>query len=271
MKVIAALNGSISSETTAFYALKYAKAQNFTLVLFHAKNKKDDIESVEASIERIKIIAGSEHVTSEMLILDIFERENIKETLHNLNIDTIFCSTRKEKRFISDSFSKMLIDMKLDADIAVVRVVDIANTTENGNIILSIKEDRLSVKKFTFFSTLASNGSKGEIYSVTPISRFKLASLDIHSIRKRLQSINYNLRHYKKLSTFMPFTIHIKHDFTPNETKSILSEVAKNDVQLLIVGAKRLSSVTSYFSKEIPIEKLMRETSVNTIAYYTKG
>ncbi len=67
----------------------------------------------------------------------------------------------------------------------------------------------------------------------------------------------------------MPFTLYIKHDFTSNETQSILMEIAKSDVQLLVIGAKRLS-VSSFFFKEMPIEKLMRDTSVNTIAYYTK-
>jgi hypothetical protein len=67
----------------------------------------------------------------------------------------------------------------------------------------------------------------------------------------------------------MPFRVHIKHSFTNSEANSILTHIAKSDVQLAIIGAKRLS-IKSFFSKEIPIEKLMREASVNTIAYYPK-
>ena len=270
MKVVASLNGSITSESMAFYALKYAKAQGYTLVLFHVKNKKDSIDDVDASIKRIVTVAGPEHVQTETLILEKSSKSKIKEILSDLHIDTIFCSTRRDKKFISDSFSELLVKMNLDADIAVARIVNISNITEIENIFLSIKTDRLSVKKFTFFSTLASAyKAKGEVYSVTKVSKFRFAKIDIHETRQRLASINYNLRHYKKLSNFMSYDLHIKHDFTSSETQSILSQVAKSDVQLLIVGAKRLS-VTSVFSKEIPIERLMRAASVNTIAYYTK-
>ncbi len=270
MKVVVSLNGSITSESMAFYALKYAQAQNFTLLLLHVENKKDDIDDVKASIERISTIAVSENVEVQIEILKESSKTKIKEYLANINADTIFCSTRKHTKFIKDSFSELLIKMNLNADIAVVRIVDINSIMEAENIILSIKEDRLSVKKFTFFATLASAyEANSEIYSVTKISKSKLASLDIHDARERLTSINYNLGHYKKLSHFMPFNVHIKHDFTSSETQSILTQVAKSDVQLLIIGAKRLS-VTSFFSKELPIEKLMRNASVNTIAYYTK-
>lgn len=270
MKVVASLNGSITSESMAFYALKYAEAQNFTLLLLHVENKKDDIVNVKASIKRISTIAGPENIKIETMILKESSKSEIKKFLTDINVDTIFCSTRKHTRFIKDSFSELIINMDLDADIAVVRIVNINSVLEPCNIFLSIKEDRLSVKKFSFFSTLASAyKAKSEIYSVTKISKFRLAKTDIHQTREKLASINYNLRHYRKLSNFMPYDLHIKHDFTSNETQNILSQVAKSDVQLLIVGAKRLS-MTSFFSKEIPIERLMRDASVNTIAYYTK-
>lgn len=270
MKVVASLNGSITSESTAFYALKYAQAQNFTLVLFHVKNQKDDLENVQSSIKRLSTLAESENIQTETVILDEFSESEIKKFLTTNNTDTIFCSTRKHTKFIKDSFSEMLIKMNLNIDIAVVRIVHINNIMDTGNIFLSIKEDRLSAKKFAFFATLASAyKAKGEVYSITKISRFRFSMIDIHETRQMLASINYNLRHYKKLSNFMPFELYIKHDFSSDETQSILSEVAKSDTQLLIIGAKRLS-VGSFFSKELPIERLMHEASVNTIAYYTK-
>lgn len=155
MKVVAALNGSITSESMAFYALKYAQVQNCTLTLFHVQNPKDDLND-KASIDRISILAGSEHVQLETVILDKFSKESIQHFLKTNNIDTIFCSTRKHKKFIKDSFSEMLVNMNLTIDIAVARIVHINNILESGNIFLSIKEDRLSAKKFSFFSSLVS-------------------------------------------------------------------------------------------------------------------
>lgn len=270
MKVVAAVNGTITAESMAFYALRYAKAQSFTLLLLHVENKKDDLNEVKASIERITTVALSEDIQVQQSILKKSSKEEIKEFLSSSNVDTIFCSTRKHKRFITDSFSEVLINMGLNIDIAVVRIVNISIIKDFNNMVLFIKEDKLSVKKFTFFATLASAyRADTEIYSITSMSRYKLSKVGIHEARQRLESINYNLRHYLKLVNFMSFRIHIKHSFANSEAKSILTHIAKSDVQLSVVGAKRLS-IKSFFSKEMPIEKLMREASINTIAYYSK-
>ena len=158
--------------------------------------------------------------------------------------------------------------MNLDVDIAIVRIVKMSNIMDLNSMLLSIKEDKLSVKKFTFFSTIASAyKADGEIYSVTSMSRWKLSKVDMHEARQKLGIINHNLRHYIKLSNFMPFSMHIKHDFTNNGVESLLTRIVKSNTQLVVIGAKRLS-VKSFFKKEIPIEKLMREASVNVIAYY---
>ncbi len=270
MKVIAAINGTITAESMAFYALKFAQIQQLPLVLLHIENSKDAIEDVQASIKRIQTIAVSESVETESIILKGDLQKVLKEYLDSVFADVIFCSTRKKKRFISHSFSEALTKMDLNVDIAIVRIVNIGKIVDLNHILLSIQKDKLSVKKFTFFSTLASAyQADGEIYSVSNLTKNELAHVDIHQVRDKLGSINYNLRHYIKLSHYMPFSLHIKHDFTTNEAQSILSHIAKSDCQLVIIGAKRLS-VTSLFKREMPIEELMREASVNTIAYYPK-
>ena len=270
MKVIAAINGTITAESMAFYALKYAKGQDLPLLLLHIENEKDDLGEVRASIERITTLALAKEVQTEAVILEGPPKKTIRALLSGIYADVIFCSTRKDKSFITGSFSEALTKMGLNADIAIVRIVKIDSTVDIDTMILSIKEDRLSVKKFAFFASLASAyQADGEIYSVSSMSRVALATVDMHKARARLGLINYNLRHYIKLAHLMPFTLHIEHAFTENETESILTHIAKSTAQLVIIGAKRLS-VTSIFRREMPIERLMREASVNTIAYYPK-
>lgn len=269
MKVIAAINGSIAAESMVFYALKYAQVQNLTLVLLHIENKKDNLDDVEASIKRITTLAYSQDIKIESVFLHGLPKQAIKKFLSSVHVDTIFCSTRRNKKFTTDSFSELLIKINLNVDIAVVHIVNINNIMDLSNITLSIKEDKLSVKKFTFFATLASAyKADGEIYSLSSISRQKLSIVDMHEARERLSTINYNLKHFMKLANLMSFNIHIKHDFTYNEANSILMHIVKSNTNLVIVGAKRLSG-TSFFKKEMPIEKLMREASINIIAFYT--
>ncbi|MCJ7766733.1 MAG: hypothetical protein MUP09_12500, partial [Thiovulaceae bacterium] len=253
-----------------FYALKYAQGQDLPLLLLHIENEKDDLNEVKASIERITILALAAEVETEAVILSGPPKKAIRAYLSGIYADVIFCSTRKHKSFISGSFSEALTKMGLNLDIAIVRIVNINAIVNTGSMILSIKEDKLSVKKFAFFASLASAfQSDGEIYSVSSMSRWALSTIDMHAARARLGLINYNLRHYLKLAHLMPFTLHIEHAFTENEAESILTHIAKSSAQLVIIGARRLS-VTSMFNSEMPIEKLMREASVNTIAYYPK-
>jgi nucleotide-binding universal stress UspA family protein len=270
MKVIAAINGTITAESMAFCALKYAQGQGFSLLLLHIENEKDDLDDVRASIGRITTQALAKEVETEAVILQGAPKKALRSYLSGINADVIFCSTRKHKSFISGSFSEALTRMGLDLDIAVVRIVNINAIVDIDTMILSIKADKLSVKKFAFFASLASAfQADGEIYSVSSMSRRVHSRIDMHAARARLGLINYNLRHYLKLAHFMPFTLHIEHAFTENEAESILTHIAKSQAQLVVIGARRLS-VTSIFEREMPIEKLMREASVNTIAYYPK-
>ena len=254
----------------AFYALKYAQIQNQTLILLHIENKKDALDDVESSMNRISTLALSQNVQVERVILNGSPTKAIKKILSTTFADIIFCSTRRQNNFITDSFSELLIKMKLNVDIAVVRIVKMNYILDIKNIMLSITEDKLSVKKFTFFATLASSyKAKTEVFSVSSISKYKLSSINTHEVRDRLSDINYNLRHYLKLAHLMSFSIHIKHNFTQNESQSILGHIAKSNAELVIIGAKRLS-VSSFFKREIPIEKIMRDVTTNTIAYYPK-
>jgi hypothetical protein len=270
MKVIAAINGTMIAENMAVYAIKYAEVQNFSLVLLHVENEKDDISDVEASVKRISMLANSNNVQTQYIQLDAKHKKEVKTFLSTINADTIFCSTRKKKRFIRGSFSEDLSKMNLDADIAIVRIVKMSHMNHINTMMLSIKKDKLSVKKFAFFAALASAyKAEGEIYSVSGVSNLQFSRVDIGKIKEKLGTINFNLRHYIKLAQMMSFNLRIKHDFTHNESQSILSHVIKSDTRLLVVGANRLS-VKSLFNTEMPIESLMRESSVNIIAFYTK-
>lgn len=54
MKVIAAVNDLITSEITAFYALRYAALHGFPLTLLHVENPLDSLDDVERSMAVIK-------------------------------------------------------------------------------------------------------------------------------------------------------------------------------------------------------------------------
>jgi hypothetical protein len=58
MIVIAALNGTLTSETAAHYALRYCSVYRFDLHLLHVRNEADPIESIMQSMENIEMEAS---------------------------------------------------------------------------------------------------------------------------------------------------------------------------------------------------------------------
>ena len=54
-----------------------------------------------------------------------------------------------------------------------------------------------------------------------------------------------------------------------HEESAILEHIVKSNHKLSIIGAKRLSFFSTFLRRE-PIEDIMQNSSINTIAYYPK-
>ncbi len=273
MNVIAAVNGQVTSEVAALYGLHFARIQGLPLILLHVANPDDSIESVEKSMANIEEVAGGYGMVTKRIILEGAPAETVKRFLFENKSEIIFCSTRYRQRqkFFNLSFSEKLTGMTLPVDLAVARVVHIHSTLSTERIVLPIKEDRMSVEKFTFFSAMArAYNASGEIYSVTVTSKKRRASLDMGDTKRILQKINDRLSHYIQLAKLMDIPLRIKHSIALNEIDQILHHLSHNDFQLMIVGGERLSAYAS-FTKPKPLERLQRYTPVNTIAFYLRG
>ena len=273
MNVIAAINGQVTSEVAALYGLHYARIHAWPLVLLHVANPNDPIEAVEKSMASIEKTAALYDLSCERVMLEGEPVDAVKQYLVRNRSEILFCSTRyrQHKRFFNLSFSEKLAAMALPVDLAEVRVVHVHSTLSTEKIVLPIKEDRMSVEKFTFFASMArAYNASGEIYSVMVTSRKKRASLDLGDARRILQKIDDNLSHYEELAKFMDIPLRFKHAITLNEIDQVLHHLAHNDFHLMIVGGARLS-VYSTLSRSKPLARLQRSTPVNTIAYYQRS
>jgi nucleotide-binding universal stress UspA family protein len=273
MKVIAAVNGQVTSEVSALYGLHYARLFESPLTLLHVVNPDDSMEAVEKSMGNIEESARKNDVLTEKVILEGKPAQAVKRYLHENKAEILFCSTRyrlRKKRF-NLSFSEKLTSMVLPVDLAVVRVVHVHSTMSTERIVMPIKEDRVSVEKFTFFASMArAYNASGEIYSVTVTSRKRKARLNLGDTRRILQKIDDRLSHYTQLANLMDFPLRLKHSITLNEVDQVLHHLSHKDFHLMIVGGARLSAYAS-FAKAKPIERLLRYTPVNSIAFYLRG
>ncbi|MDD3813631.1 MAG: universal stress protein [Desulfocapsaceae bacterium] len=270
MKVIAAVNGLVTSDIAAFYALRYAALFSYTLTLLHVENPDDSREEVETSMAAIEEAAEEYQVKIERIFLHGDPAPAIQAHLLKTNADILFCSTRMRKRFFENSLSDKLSRLHLPVDLAIVRVAHVGAAARTKNILLPIREDRLSVKKFMFVSSIAKAfGAATEIYSITLAGNRRLADLDIGRTKALFQKTNERLSHYAKGFTLLGIPLRIKHALAENEVDQILHHLARSEFQLMIIGGRRLS-LFSRFIKENPIARLFRYTLVNTIAFYAR-
>lgn len=267
MKVVAAVNGLISSEVAAFYALRYAALHDFPLILLHVMNAEDSKDEVARSMDVIEA-AAAEQVAIERVWLVGNPVLAIRRYLADNRVDTVFCSTSRKKSFWKVSLREELIRRSLPADLAVVQVVRLDAAHAVQGLVLPIADDSLSVKKFAFFAGLAkAYAASAEVYSITKVDSQRLAELDIHRTRALLRRINDRLSHYVKLARFMGLSLHIKHAVARNEIDQVLHHLAHHDFQLMIIGGRRLATLANVFRGR-SIERLFRETPINIIAFY---
>lgn len=270
MKVIAALNGLVSSDVAALYALRYAALFDYTLCLLHVLNPSDRREEVELSMAIAEEAAIHYKVKTERVFLTGEPVLAIRKYLAETRTDTLFCSTRMHRRFFQDSLSEKLSRLSLPANLAVIRVAHVNAVFVTENILLPIREDRLSSQKFAFVSSLAKAfDAATEIYSIHPTGRRKLAAMDTHTARMLFQKINTRLSHYASTLKLLDIPFTIKHALTGREVDQILHHLARHDFQLMIIGGRRLSPFSGFF-QENPMERLFWHTPVNTIAFYAR-
>ncbi len=268
MKVIAAVNGLVTSDIAALYALRYAALFGRTLVLLHVENAADSRPEVEACMAGIEEAAEQYRVKCERLFLQGEPAPAIQAYLLRTNAEILFCSTRMRKRFFEDSLSDRLTRLPLPVDLAIVRVAHVDAAFLAEAVLLPIREDRLSIKKFVFAGAMAKAfGATTEIYSVTLAGKRRLARLDIGATKELFQKINDRLSHYAKAFALMAVPLRIKHALAENEIDQILHHAAHHEFGLLIIGGRRLSGFSPFW-RERPIARLFRYTPVNTIAFY---
>lgn len=268
MKVVAAINGLLTSEVAAFYALRYAAWRGFSLILLHVVNDEDDKSDVVQSMEVIEAVAAADQVTCARVWLAGNPVQAIRCYLAEQRVDTLFCSTSRQPKFWKVTLRDGLIRQPLAADLAVVKVVRLDAAQTVRNLVLPIIGARLSVQKFAFVAGLAqAYGASVEVYSLTLVSPQRQAKLDIPLTRALLRRINDHLSHYLKLARGMGLSLHIKHAAARNEIDQLLHHLARSDCQLMVIGGRRPRNLANVFWGR-SIERLFRETTINTIALY---
>lgn len=261
MRVISLINSTMISETSSIFALYYAKSYNLKLTLLHIRSGHNT-DMVEKVFRDVNQVALSLEVAVDLLYLDSLEE--LRKLVYNENIDMLFCSTKHQHSLLEPSFAKRLIRMEFKVDLAIVKVAKQGVSQSVEKIIMPIRGYHLSVKKFTFFSTMVNAyDADAEIFSIDPLKKGKAAVLDAKMIKQKLKEVIFNLRHYFRLATIMKMKFSIKHHYALVESDDVRSHIVKNRFDLAIVGGHHKQSL---FQKH-PIDVLFEKPLINTIYF----
>ena len=261
MKVISLINSTMISETSATYALHYAKSFSLDLILVHIKERNSS-QSTQKIFLNIQKVANSIGVEVDFIVCK--NLKELKQLVLSKNIDIIFSSTKHKYSIFDNSFTKKIINMGMKVDLAIVKVVKLSGADSIDKIIMPIRGYQLSVKKFTFFSSLVNAyNSNAEIFSVDKITAREAATIDTKKVKRKLQKVVFNLRHYFRLANIMNMKFSIRHSYAFKEGDEIQSHIAKNSYDLAIVGGHHEKSLF----KAHPIDVLFKSPMINTIYF----
>jgi hypothetical protein len=261
MRVVSLINGTMISETSSIYALYYAKSFSLKLSLVHIKDNDPEV-IVNKVFSDISRLASSLDIEVDLLVYESLD--DLEELLMNENVDALFCSTKHNRSIFEPSFAKKIINMGMKVDLAIVKVVKQAGADSVDKIIMPIRGYQLSVRKFTFFSTLVNAyDSDAEIFSIDKVKKSQAASLNAKKVKIKLEEILFNLRHYFRLANIMKMKFSIKHHYALAEGDEVQSHIAKNSYDLAIVGGHHEKS----FFTQHPIDVLFEKPMINTIYF----
>lgn len=261
MKVISLVNGSLTSHTTAIYALYYAKQLDVNLDFIYIKDK-EDIKDVENSIQDIQDLASSFEIENNFLTFD--DIEQLKDYIETKDVDMLFCSTRENRSIYDKSFVAKIISKNIKVDMCIAKIVKVGRAYNIDKMVMPVRDSKLSVKKFTVFSTFSlSYNSKSEIYSIDKISKIDFSKKTVEMIKQRLKEVVFNFRHYIRLGKMMKFKFSIKHDYSFDKDKRIEEHISKHSYDLMIMGGHHNKSLFTTH----PIDILFDKPLINTIYF----
>lgn len=138
-KFLAEIDGSITSESSARYALKFAKLINASLYLCFIHKKEARFEKAEAMIKRVFLEAEKNNLKVERIIKEGERLKELKHIIKKEKIDIAFLP--------ADDFKKI---SKLPCSIAVVKIVNMGKLSPK-RILFILKGKINYLKEKAFF------------------------------------------------------------------------------------------------------------------------
>ena len=138
MRIVSLINGSLLSESASQLALSYAHSVQLPFTALFINNGQESAERVAATVEVLKTQAENLQVEFEFVELEGDVIEQLQHYCQLYAVDTLFCATRQNSKL--RSFSEHIIKAKIETNVAVVKIKNVAHSQYAQRILLLSKE-----------------------------------------------------------------------------------------------------------------------------------
>lgn len=268
-KVLAAVNEYLNSEVSARYALQLARKANARIYFCSiAENGLSDraFQAAEEAVKRLSLRARELDVQSDCVLETGDAVKQIRKIVLSEGIDLVFAATRREdvkKRFYARTISRRL-SLGLPCSVALVRVVHMGRVHPK-TILVPLKERMDHIAERACFTALMAGAFDSRIHlfhATKPLKRFFHG--DVH-----LTPLEWEARLPAHITTYIErldqYDVTYEKKLIPGiAERTITIEAAAKKHDLIIMGASERSLLSSFLMGN-PVERVLRETTCNTI------
>jgi len=252
MRVVSMINGSLLSETASFYAISYAKSVGLPYSALFVDNGKESNERVQASVKVLHDLCEAQDVEFEFVRLEGDVVEQLQHFCQLYAVDTLFCATRQNSKL--RSFSEHIVHSKIETDIAVVKVKNVARVRGAKRFMLISKEQINPHAFVLWLGLLKVNDGYGRIYLASEKGFAKA------STKSGLKYIAAPYVQLASLSGVSSDNIEVVNAITPMTPDDLMRYVVEHNIDLMMIRSGVYSAAQ--------LNQIGDHSSVNSIAFY---
>lgn len=232
-KILAEVDGTITSEALARYALKFAKHINAALYLCFIHKKETKFEKAESLLKRVFLEAERNNLKVDCLIKEGEKIEELKEIIKKEKIDIAFIP--------SDDFKRI---SKLPCSVALVKIINMG---------------KLSPKRILFIV-------KGKINYLKENAFFIENFSEIFHVRLCINYFGKDKNIEKILSTLKKHDIKLESKILPKfSLKTVKFQALSKRADFLVIELKKRGFLG--LLKPDPLSKLIENPPCNLIIF----
>ena len=252
MRIVSLINGSLLSESASQLALNYAGSVQLPFTALFIDNGNESIERVRETVSVLQAQAEALQIEFEFVQLEGDVIEQLQHYCQLYAVETLFCATRQNSKL--RSFSEKIIHAKIETNIAVVKIKNVAHSQQPQRLLLLSKEQINPHVYVLWLGLIKAFCAYGRIH-------FAVGKGFSHASSK--SGLKYHAAPFMQLATLAGIAesqVHIANSVQKMDVETVHRYLVEHDVDLLMMR-------NDLYSKQ-ELNDIGDESSANSIIIY---